>query len=256
MSESLVLPPNHWVDLEPAPPHECPYLPDREIVLDVGVALPDGHFFDALMARGYRRLGQIFYRPTCHGCRECVPIRVPVESFHRSKSQRRLLNRVGARYSVRRLPAEFHEEHFEVYERHAASVSDDNTPSNPESYTRAFLNSNVRTHLLEYRVDGKFVAASVLDEGEHALSSVYVFWDPDYADLSPGTFSALWEIAWAAERSKSHYYLGYWIAACAQMRYKNRFRPYELMDWQRQQWVLNRQSPPENWPAGSMERRS
>jgi arginyl-tRNA--protein-N-Asp/Glu arginylyltransferase len=236
MPRKLVLPQNHWIDLESGPPRECPYLPEREILLDLGIAIPDDEYFDALMERGHRRLGQVFYRPGCLGCRDCVPIRVPLSTFSASKSQRRCWRRHADRFRVEVLPPLFRDEHFELYQRHSLHVSDDNEPGDGESYSRAFLFSQVQTHLLEYRVDGELVGCSVLDEGARSVSSVYVFWDPDQPELSLGTFSALWEMRWAERLGKEHYYLGYWVQRCSRMNYKNRFRPYELYDWHDRRW--------------------
>ncbi len=237
MPRKLILPQNHWLDLESGPARECPYLPDREILLELGIVIPDGATFDALMARGHRRLGQVFYRPACGGCRDCLPIRVPLDAFTLSKSQRRCWRRLANRYRVEVLPPVFKDEHLELYRRHSLYVSDDNQPGDGESYRRAFLLSQVQTHLLEYRVEGDLIGCSVLDEGDSSVSSVYVFWDPDRPKLSLGTFSALWEMRWAAQLNKEHYYLGYWVCECSRMSYKNRFRPYELYDWHLQQWL-------------------
>jgi arginyl-tRNA--protein-N-Asp/Glu arginylyltransferase len=232
----LFLPKNHWFALDPAPARECPYLPDREIALDLGVVLPDPEYFDHLMQSGHRRLGQIFYTPMCAGCRDCVPIRVSLADFRRSRSQRKLWRKVSAGYEVTVRPPVFEPEHFEVYRQHSMFVSEENSPGSPESYVQAFLSSQVDTHLIEYHYEGQFVGASILDEGALSVSSVYVFWDPALAHLSPGTFSALWEMHWALERGKRFYYLGYYVAECSRMNYKARFRPYELLDWQTMRW--------------------
>ncbi len=89
------------------------------------------------------------------------------------------------------------------------------------------------------------VAVSVLDEGAASVSSVYAFWDPDFARFAPGTFSALWELEWARARGKHYYYLGYWVSGCAKMRYKASFRPYELFDWDSGVWK-RQAAPPRN----------
>jgi arginyl-tRNA--protein-N-Asp/Glu arginylyltransferase len=44
-----------------------------------------------------------------------------------------------------------------------------------------------------------------------------------------GTFGALAEIGWARGREIPYYYLGFWVAECASMVYKNRFRPCEML---------------------------
>lgn len=45
-----------------------------------------------------------------------------------------------------------------------------------------------------HRIDGELFAVGVLDYTPHALSSVYLFYDPSYAFLNPGTLCALKEI--------------------------------------------------------------
>lgn len=240
---SSELPIDGWVRLERTAPHDCPYLPEREARLAFGLARPDGSDFDRLMASGYRRLGQLFYRPDCAGCSECRPIRVPLDGFRRSRSQRRLWRKQRDAYQVRLLPPHFSGEHFAIYARHSQHVSTDNEPATPEGYRRSFVDSCVQTHMLEYRTapDGELVGVSVLDEGEQCLSSVYVYWDPRFAARSPGTFSALWEMAWAYDRGLRYYYLGYWVCGCSRMSYKSRFRPHQLYDWQRCRWVDGQQ---------------
>ena len=45
-----------------------------------------------------------------------------------------------------------------------------------------------------HRIDGELIAVGVLDYTHEALSSVYLFYDPKYEFLTPGTLSALLEI--------------------------------------------------------------
>ncbi|MCK5797978.1 MAG: arginyltransferase [Deltaproteobacteria bacterium] len=243
--KTWILAENQWVPLKSAPPHACPYLSGREMTLDLGIIIPDAATFDTLLARGHRRLGQVFYRPACDDCRECLPIRIPVADFSPSKSQRRTWRKLAERYTVKVHPPTYDPGHFDLYRRHALHVATDNPPSDPESYERAFLLSQVNTHLLEYRVDDELVAVSVVDEGARALSSVYVFWDPDKPEFSPGTFSALWELRWAQAIGKDAYYLGYWVRDCSHMNYKSRFRPFELYDWRDDKWCRFNISKPD-----------
>jgi arginine-tRNA-protein transferase len=71
---------------------------------------------------------------------------------------------------------------------------------------------------------------------------VYLFWDPDYAFLSLGKYSAMQEISWVRENqahcpSLQYYYLGYYIHSCNKMRYKAAYRPSELLCPLRFKWV-------------------
>ncbi|EHY60329.1 Arginyl-tRNA--protein transferase 1 [Exophiala dermatitidis] len=89
-----------------------------------------------------------------------------------------------------------------------------------------------------YRVDGKLVAVGVLDLLPHAVSSVYLFYDPEYHHWDFGKISALREIALALEAHYEYYYMGYYIHSCTKMRYKARFGPCYLLDPETYKWNL------------------
>lgn len=75
------------------------------------------------------------------------------------------------------------------------------------------------------------------------LSSVYLFYDPEYDFLSLGILSALYEIYYVREIvSRAHYnmdyyYMGFYIETCQKMRYKSQYRPSQLLDPFRYTWV-------------------
>src|SRR5690606_39775336 len=56
-----------------------------------------------------------------------------------------------------------------------------------------------------------------------------LFFDPDLADRSPGTFIILWHVRQAVLRNLPYVYLGYWIAESRKMAYKAKFRPIEIL---------------------------
>eukprot|EP01026_Neomeris_dumetosa_P035804 TRINITY_DN28773_c0_g1_i6.p2 TRINITY_DN28773_c0_g1~~TRINITY_DN28773_c0_g1_i6.p2 ORF type:complete len:252 (-),score=35.97 TRINITY_DN28773_c0_g1_i6:207-962(-) len=94
----------------------------------------------------------------------------------------------------------------------------------------------------QYRIDGKLVAVGVVDILPRCLSSKYFFWDPDYAHLALGKFSAIKEIEWVQEVSKTspqlqYYYMGYYIHSCHKMRYKAGYQPSQLLCPLRFSWV-------------------
>src|ERR1700761_7826705 len=71
-------------------PRTCAYLAERRASLEVRVMLDvSAEDTDALLERGWRRFGPIYFRPACEGCAECVSLRVPTATFAPSKSQRR-----------------------------------------------------------------------------------------------------------------------------------------------------------------------
>ncbi|XP_044508723.1 arginyl-tRNA--protein transferase 2-like isoform X2 [Mangifera indica] len=94
----------------------------------------------------------------------------------------------------------------------------------------------------QYLIDDRLVAVGVIDILPRCLSSKYLFWDPDFAFLSLGKYSALQEIGWVKENQVhclplEYYYLGYYIHSCRKMRYKAAYRPSELLCPLRYQWV-------------------
>ncbi|KZZ92282.1 arginyl-tRNA-protein transferase 1 [Ascosphaera apis ARSEF 7405] len=81
-----------------------------------------------------------------------------------------------------------------------------------------------------YRLDGKLIAVAVLDLLPSGLSSVYLYYDPDYEAYEFGKISAMREIALTQEAGYGHYYMGYYIHNCVKMRYKANFRPQQVLD--------------------------
>jgi arginine-tRNA-protein transferase len=89
-----------------------------------------------------------------------------------------------------------------------------------------------------YRLDGKLIAVGVLDLLPQAVSSVYLFYDPDFQQFEFGKLSALREIALAIEGQYKFYYMGFYIHSCAKMRYKAAFQPTYILDPESLKWTL------------------
>ncbi|KAI5299263.1 2-oxoglutarate dehydrogenase complex E2 component, partial [Ascosphaera pollenicola] len=81
-----------------------------------------------------------------------------------------------------------------------------------------------------YRLDGELIAVAVLDLLPSGLSSVYLYYDPDYEAFEFGKISAMREIALTQEAGYGYYYMGFYIHDCAKMRYKANFRPQQILD--------------------------
>ena len=86
-----------------------------------------------------------------------------------------------------------------------------------------------------YRIDGKLVAVGVIDILPKCLSSVYLYYDPDYEFLNLGVYSALREIEMTRQlhlsdpESFKYYYMGYYVHSCQKMRYKGSYTPSFLL---------------------------
>lgn len=87
-----------------------------------------------------------------------------------------------------------------------------------------------------YLVDGRIVAVAVLDILPSCLSSVYLYYSPQFwgRRLSPGTYSAIREVQLTLQLnsllpSLQHYYMGYYVHSCPKMRYKAALQPSHLL---------------------------
>ncbi|XP_045710061.1 arginyl-tRNA--protein transferase 1 isoform X1 [Phyllostomus hastatus] len=94
----------------------------------------------------------------------------------------------------------------------------------------------------QYWLDGRIVAVGVIDILPYCVSSVYLYYDPDYSFLSLGVYSALREIAFTKQLHEktpqlSYYYMGFYIHSCPKMRYKGHYRPSDLLCPETYVWV-------------------
>ncbi|XP_030342183.1 arginyl-tRNA--protein transferase 1 isoform X3 [Strigops habroptila] len=102
----------------------------------------------------------------------------------------------------------------------------ENAPNGPECGYGSFHQ--------QYWLDGKIIAVGVVDILPYCVSSVYLYYDPDYSFLSLGVYSALREIAFTRQLHEKapdlcFYYMGFYIHSCPKMRYKGQYRPSDLL---------------------------
>ena len=220
-------------------PRACSYLPDRSAISVF--ADPDARLspavYQQLAAFGFRRSGNDLYVPACPGCSECIPVRIPVRQFTRSRNQQKIWNR-NRDLDVRALPSAYRDEHFDLYARyltgrHPGGGMDQPTP---DEYMNFLTSSWCETLFIEFRLADRPVAVAVTDRLGDALSAVYTFFDPTLARRSLGTYSVLRQVELGRTLGCDWHYLGYWIAGCGKMEYKNRFRP--LQAYRHGNWVM------------------
>lgn len=217
------------------PPRPCSYLPDRAASLDLRVlsdVSPDE--LEAMLARGWRRFGAVYFRPACSACEECITLRIPTDAFAPSKSQRRAMKN-AARLSRIVGPPIVDRERLELYRRwHVAREEERGwEPSDLDAeryaFDFAFPHPSVREVTFREPGTGRLVGVGICDETERAMSAVYFFWDPEHAPPSLGIANVVRLVEDARALGKEHVYLGYRVEGCASLAYKGSFRPHELL---------------------------
>ncbi len=211
-------------------PHVCSYFPDREAsTVFVDPQNPaDTVTYNYLIRVGFRRSGDLVYRPQCYDCNDCVSVRLPVAAFQLRRNQKRIARR-NADLQVNIVPGEFRQEHFELYKKYQqgrhpdSSMNDDN----PDHYEEFLFYQGIDTELVEFRLGGRLLCVAVTDIVADGLSAVYTFYDPDDARRSLGVNAILWQVEEARKRGKPHVYLGYWIKRHEKMHYKIDYSPVE-----------------------------
>jgi arginine-tRNA-protein transferase len=215
------------------PAEECPYLPGLVSQYRAFAAAQiDPEAYHELMNAGFRRSGRMVYQPICGGCAACVPIRVPVENFEASKSQRRCFRR-NADLKITVGKPQASDEKFSLYQRYRADWHATTEPARGaerEGFESFLYESPVRSIEFVYRLPtDEIVGVGICDVCSESLSSVYFYFDPAQAKRGLGTFSALFEIDYARQARIPYWYAGFHVAGCAAMEYKAAFRPHQFL---------------------------
>ena len=210
-------------------PEPCPYLQGR--LARLGVVVPRPLFpgiYHSLMDLNFRRLGSVFYRPECEGCRECRMIRVPVATFRPSRSQRRCLAR-NVDVTVANGPPRATREKHALYRRYLESRHDGQMDGSSRQFG-VLYSSSVETVEFSYTLADRLISVGLADIEPGAMSAVYAYFDPDESARSLGTLNVLQLIAECRRRGLEYLYLGYYVRDCGRMNYKKSFRPCEMLE--------------------------
>lgn len=189
---------------------------------------------DILLADAWRHFGTHFtrYNFGIHEgeIRRVMPLRVRVQNFKLSKSQRRIIRKNADLETLIR-PIELTGETHDLVERHKKRF----TFGVPNSIYDFLSNEPASTPGTAYEIrvsrEGKLLAASFFDVGITAISSIYGIFDPVETTRSLGIFTMLKEIEFAAEHGMNHYYPGYAYEGESFYDYKKRFSALETFDW-------------------------
>ena len=190
---------------------------------------------DELWSEGWRHFGPRFFRYSVmwqeSAWKRVLNLRVPLQEWEPSKSQRRTI-RKNQDLQFEFAPAQPGEVEEALFQRHKQRFSD-NVPESLSDFLGDEPNG-VPTPCLQLSVkDGdRLVAASFLDLGLRACSSIYGIFEPELADRRLGIFTMLLEMQYAREIGLDFYYLGYACVEPSHYDYKKEVKPAWVWNWQ------------------------
>ena len=215
--------------------YECSYLKGRQVRMYYKyVSHSNAIFNSAVIQRGWRRFGNYYFYPICNGCNECKSLRINVNSFKPSKSQRKAINKNKETKYIIQKPTVTNE-HINLYNKyHKWKEKKDGwryREISPQEYFENFAEGayDFGKEVLYFR-DDKLVAIDLIDITQDGISSIYFIYDPDYAHLSLGIYSLIKQVDFAKILKKDWIYLGYWVDGCKAFEYKTNFKPLEILD--------------------------
>ncbi len=183
----------------------------------------------ALIKEGWRRFGYYYSKPICPDCQECKSLMVDVQNFVFTKSAKRVIKKNRDTKVLIQTPS-YSERHLEIYKAYHKSQAQkkgwDYFDIDEESYKDLYVKGAFEFGKeIQYFVDDLLVGVDLIDILEDGISTIYFYYDPNYAHLSLGRYSIYKEIEMAKALGLSWVYLGYYVQDCPSLNYKDNFKP-------------------------------
>lgn len=198
---------------------------------------------DAYLARGWYRIGQAMV--TCRFVwdhdrvlRSAIWTRTPVQRHVPSRSQRKLMRRNRARYTVREGLLRPDGEHEALYRRYLRAARGERPPRLVDALLGGHVYDRFETREISIRdPSGRLVGFSAFDLGKRGLQSIMGVYDPDFGKDSLGFWTLLLEVEIAKQRGLSYHYSGYVMPGDPSMDYKLRVSPMEFLHPDHDRWL-------------------
>ncbi len=214
---------------------KCSYLDDKEQTTHYKVIDNcSSQYTQELIERGYRRFGKMYFRPVCEGCQECQSIKIDINNYTFSKSEKRVLKKAKNIKTYIQSPTltQIHLTLFDKYHKHMQEKKSwDYQDVTSDHYYNSFVSGHQDYgYEVLYYDEEKLIAVDLIDILEDGISSIYFYYDPDYSKYSLGKLSMLLQIKFALQAKKDWIYLGYYVEECSSLNYKADYKPYLTLD--------------------------
>lgn len=186
-----------------------------------------------LIQRGWRRFGEYYSRPNCVACKDCLSLRIDATNYKFSKSAKRTIRKNKNTKILIQKPT-LSISHLRLYDKYHAHMEKQkgwkHYSLSPNSYHELYVSGAMKFGKeILYFIDDKLVGVDLVDILSDGISSIYFFYDPDYAHLSLGRFSLYQQIFLAKTQKLPWIYLGYYVQECSSLSYKADYKPYEIL---------------------------
>jgi arginine-tRNA-protein transferase len=218
--------------------YKCGYLPNKiaQSLIATPNHLINTKSYGELISQGFRRSGKFAYRPHCEECNACISVRVVLNQFMPTRSQKRAYKQ-HAHLTATILPLNFKQAHFDLYAQYQAlrhpadeALVPNNDIDDVKQYQQFICQSNVESLLIEFKdAQNEIKIISIVDIVRDGISAVYTFYNASDQKASYGTYAVMWLTEWSKNLNLPYLYLGYWIQENQKMAYKVNFKPQEKL---------------------------
>ncbi len=179
---------------------------------------------------GYRRFGKMYFRPICADCSECQSIKIDVDNFKWSKSKRRVLKKAQDLTIAIQKPS-ITQEHLDLFRKYHLWKKEKSGWDYHEVTYNGYFGSFVDGaydygYEVLYFYQDQLIGIDLIDILPEGISSIYFYYDPDFAKYNLGKLSLYYQIIMAKERGLKWIYLGYYVKDCPSLAYKAEYKPY------------------------------
>ena len=210
----------------------CPYLTNRDekkifLIMD---DINKSNEYEHLIKSGFRRSHNILYNQVCADCNLCKSIRINVNNFKLSKSNKRVLNK-NKNLFTKKLSDNPSKEQFTLFKKYL-EFKHNNSEMNEmdfQDYCKMFVSKGINTKVYEYFYKGELVGCVISDFLEGSISMVYSFYSELFLKNSFGKYIILDHFRLAKDFDMDYVYLGYWVEGSSKMEYKNSFNSSEVL---------------------------
>lgn len=191
---------------------------------------------DQLWARGWRHFGEYFFRYSIgyHDgeARKVIPLRVDLEKFLPSRSQKRAVARNRDLEVIIR-PTFIDDEKRQLFHRHKQRFEHNMPDTIYDFLSHSPADTPCTNREIAVLAEGKLISVSFLDVGRTSCSSVYAMFEPEESKRSLGIFMILEAIRYSREIGCRYYYPGYAYRGPSFYDYKKNFSGLEVYEWER-----------------------